>query len=233
MQFSKKELAEGKRVCFKLKELREQKKISKKQMSEKIRMSESLITALESCNFDELPFSVLYQKKMIRSYLKILDTDPEPYLQQFTFEELKPRQRKVDPKRVKTSPLFVPNYPVIFKVAGVSAFLLVFVSYLLFQVNRIVEPPALLVFSPETDFTTSNPTLLIQGKTDREAQIQINGNDIMNTEDGFFEETIHLTEGVNTIVFSSKKKHGKVTVETRHIVYKTEPTLTTEKITNL
>jgi ribosomal 50S subunit-recycling heat shock protein len=60
----------------------------------------------------------------------------------------------------------------------------------------------------------------VQGETEPEAQITINGQETKNSEKGQFKEEISLAEGVNTITFVVKKKHGKTTTETRHVVYK-------------
>ena len=94
MQFSKKDLKIGKRVCVRIKELREKQNISRFEMAKKLRLSETLLVALESCDFEKLPFDIVYQKKMIRSYLKVLDVKEDSYIQQFVFEELTPSQRK-------------------------------------------------------------------------------------------------------------------------------------------
>src|SRR3989339_709551 len=58
----------------------------------------------------------------------------------------------------------------------------------------------------------------IQGETDKESQLEVNGKEIKVNEQGKFNDVILLSNGVNTITLSTTKKHGKTTTVTRHVV---------------
>lgn len=225
MQFQRKEIKPTKRVCFRLKEAREKQGISLEDLSNRLRMSKKHLIALESCQFDALPFSAVYQKKLIRSYLGAIGLKPDGYVQQFVYEEMKPNISAPEPIETRARHLSMPNMPYICRLAGAGLIILLIGVYLSLQVKHIIDPPELVVFTPDQDMTTEEGMLKATGKTDKEAEILINGRQVMNNGQGFFEEEINLAEGVNTIMFTAKKKHGRETVEVRHVVYKKDRVL--------
>ena len=99
---------------------------------------------------------------------------------------------------------------------------LLLIIYLGLQVRNIIQPPKLLVYSPTDGYITDNYSLLVQGETGKEVQVSINGQVIMNSEEGKFEQKIDLSPGVNTIVVTAQKKHGKTSSITRYVVLKEE-----------
>ncbi len=220
MKFTNKKLTPTKRVCLRLKEAREARGMTLSEMSRQIRMSKEHIQALEACNFDALPFTGLYQKNFICSYIKALGMNPKEFVNQFVYEEMNPKkQATLLPKKKKYHFSF-PHLPLIIKASTIAIVFMACIGYLIFQVRQIVEPPNLAIYSPNNGQITTEGVTTVRGKTDPGVQIQINGRSVMKREDGFFEETIPLTNGVNTIMFSATKKHGKTTVETRHVIYK-------------
>lgn len=223
MELKTKKITPTKRVCFRLKEAREQHQISLSYMAKKLRMSEDHVLALESCRFDELPFAPIYQKNLIRSYLKILGMNPKHFIDQFVFEEMRPREKK-QTNTGNTHGLrwltVASDLPLIIRLATAVLIVGGVIGYLAIQVKHIVEPPSLAIYAPDDGMITNDPLIRVQGKTEREVQVQINGKNIMNSENGIFDEEITLSEGVNTLIFSAKRKHGKVTTETKHIIYK-------------
>ncbi len=226
MELTTKKITPPKRVCFRLKEARETRGISLAHMAKKLRTSEDHITALESCQFDNLPFSEIYQKNFIRSYIKILGLHPKHFIDQFVFEELRGQNAQKKKQQKKPFLSYLSDIPLIARFSVVMLLLITVVGYLALQVKHIVEPPNLAVYAPYDGMVTRAPLIRVQGKTESEVQVHINGKPIMNSKEGFFDEEISLSEGVNTLIFSAQKKHGKMTSETRHIVYKKEQQLT-------
>ena len=221
MKLTQTQLTPTKRVCFRLKEAREAKGISQSDMAQKIRMSREHIQALESCAFETLPFTTLYQKNFIRSYLKALGIAPQDFVNQFVCEEVVSKKQAI-PANVqqKMHSHSFHNMPRLVKTACIALICVGCVGYLVMQVKHIVDPPDLAIYTPENGTVTKEGTAIVRGKTDPGVEIQINGTSVMHKEDGFFETNIPLSDGVNTIIFSAKKKHGKTTEEIRHIVYK-------------
>lgn len=225
MQFRKKDIQQTKRVCFRLKDAREAAGLTREALAEKLRMSMKHIEALEDCRFHDLPFSAVYQKKMISSYLTAIGMDPQSFVQQFVYEEVKSTPATSETPRQSARYAHLPNLPFFFRTAGIAAVILSVGLYLFLQVKHIVEPPVLVVHTPSQDMTTRDDVLTVTGQTDREAAVLVNGQAVVSNEDGSFEEHITLAEGVNTIILTAKKKHGKETRAVRHVVYKKDQAL--------
>jgi len=219
--FIKKDLTPPERVCFRLRSLRKGKKISLEEMERKTRISKKYLQALEECRFHDVPFASVYQRNFVKSYVESLGVDPEPFLKQYIIEETVKEDKKPkieQEKEIQRSRWYI--FPSFLRFGLIVVPALILVGYLGWQVRRIVTPPSLTIYSPVEGFITQDNVLVVQGETEPEAQISINGQEIKNSEKGQFKEEISLVEGVNTITIVVKKKHGKTTTEARHVVYK-------------
>lgn len=219
--FVKKELTPPERVCFRLRALRQEKKVSLEEMEKRTHISKKYLQAMEECRFRDVPFACVYQRNFVKSYVEALGVDPEPFLKQYIIEETLKEDKK--PKTEHEKEIARSRWcllPVFLRLGLVVVPALILVSYLGWQVRRIVTPPKLTIYSPVEGFITQTGVTLVYGETESEAQVSINGQEIKNSEKGQFKEEISLAEGVNTITIVVKKKHGKTTTETRHVVYK-------------
>ena len=106
------------------------------------------------------------------------------------------------------------------RTALLGSFALLLTGYLGWQIQNTIAPPPLSLMGPDNGFITRDSTITLRGASAPAATIMINGQAIHSDDFGNFSEAIALTPGVNTIVIEAKKKHGKSTQETRHIVYK-------------
>lgn len=219
MNLTSKKLNPTKRVCLRLRDAREAAGVRLEMMARKLRIDKDHLVAIEACEFEKLPFAPVYQKNLIKSYIEALGRDPKSFVDQFVYEEVRTKKSKSQPIIRKQQ--FDSSYlPVVLRFVGMVSIVLVVIGYLIFQVKHIVEPPSLVIYTPEDGMITRDATITVHGKTDTQASIQINGKEVPGTEEGFFEEELTLSEGVNTVMFSAKKKHGKTTIMTHHIIYK-------------
>lgn len=228
--FTKKQLTPNKRICLRLAEARENQGMTVEEMAKKLRLSSEHITTIEECRFEDLPFATIYQKNIIKKYLQTLGIEPKAYLDQFVYEELSSLPEKTTPEFSKSSFRSL-NMPFLFRMTGVAAIFILLGSYFSLQVKRIVDPPTLVVYSPTADTPQYDKNITVKGKTDKEAQVFINGKEVMNNEQGEFQETVSLEEGVNEIQISAKKKHGKLTNETRYVMVRDDNRLSMERRT--
>lgn len=219
--FKKKQLEPCKRVCLRLKHLREERMISVSELATKTNISRLHIEAIEACDFKKLPDGVIYHKNFVRRYLEALDVDPTPYIKQFKEEEASALAPK---KKQKRQSYFVQfgNLPATIRLIGVFVLLFAITGYLGLQVKRIVEPPQLTVLSPQDGLVSTQEEVIVKGATEREAVVTINGEAIQNSEKGTFEQAINLSPGLNTITIMAQKKHGKTTQETIYLVLRDE-----------
>lgn len=215
--FSKKQLKPSKRVCLRLKEARVAANMTLTELSRRTKLSKKYLKALEECRFDAIPCAVIYKKNFIKRYAAALEINPQVLVKQFLDEEVvtkEEQKREVQP--VEKQRLY--NIPMAMQYVGIVAVLALCIGYLGLQVKRIVEPPQLSVYAPQNGQVTDEQTLFVYGEVEKEAEVQINGEEIVKNNAGQFKEELTLSPGINTIVVSAKKKHGKTTSETRHVI---------------
>lgn len=225
--FKKKQLTPTKRVCLRLKELREEKGVSLSELSKRTKICSRYLKALEECRFNDLPTAEVYQKNFVKNYVVALGLNPGPFLSQYNLEEKVKTKIKHPLKILKQN--WLNNLPFILRHAMVVLLVLGLVFYLGLQVKRIIEPPKLSLFSPQEGYITESGSLMVQGQTEKEARVYLNGKEIRNNEQGQFKELVDLSLGVNTITINVEKKHGKNTTVTRHVVLKESKSLSFNK----
>lgn len=221
--FQKKELTTTPRVCLRLKSVRDAKQLTLDQLSRKTNIAVMHLKAIEACDFDALPEGDIYRKHFVRRYAEALGVDADSYLSQFVEEErqVPPSQQEIRERRREMKTL-LSNVPATLRRCAAAVAVLVFVSYLGFQVKRIVQPPQLTLLSPVDGMVSQAEEVVVKGATEREARVTVNGEEIQNSEEGTFEQSIVLTPGLNTITVTAQKKHGKQIEETRYIVLRND-----------
>lgn len=207
------------RLGDQLKSKRENLKISLEEVSEKTRIPSKYIEALENSDFTKLPKTTAHRLAYVKEYANFLGLSPKLAVCQFTCEDgledsnyIPPRQ-EVRFSRFASISIFVRNTVLISAVVF-------FAAYLVWQVKGVLEPPRLMVYSPEEGFVIKDTKTTIVGETDKETHLSINGQAVMVSEAGKFETSIDLSAGLNTITIEATKKHGKTTTIVRHVVAK-------------
>lgn len=224
--FCPKKLTPPVRLGERLKTAREARGLSLTDLSDITHIPAEYLTALENSNYAKLPKARGYRSAYLRSCAVALGLNPDSCLHQFNREEGGDDITGLHPqKRLKISRFHSLSF--LFRNALIATFVLIFAGYLIWQVKGVLEPPRLTVFYPLEGALSSDLTALVQGETEKESRLSINGQEIMASEQGRFESIVDLSEGLNTITISATKKHGKTTTVTRHVVakapQKTEP----------
>jgi len=219
MNFESLPLEENKRVCLRLRDAREKQGIGLDTLAKRMKISMRYLKDLEKCQFDLIPFAPIYKRNLIKNYAKTLGLDPTPYLDQYKIEETPQTENDFSPPTQKGlgSTLNIPSIARIFSLLLIIGSVLCYIG---FQIKNIVDPPLLSIVSPREGLMTTSPQTSIKGITEKEIRIFINGNEIKTDESGNFEQLLDLQLGVNTIIVTAEKKHGKTTSETRHVTYK-------------
>lgn len=216
------------RVGERLKKAREQQRLNLDDIYKKSRIPLKYLEAIELGNFKELPQAKAHRLAYVREYAEALNLNPASFLYQFTQESNLTNYTPTHPRRaLKLWPF--NSLPNIFRNVAAAVLLLGFLGYLTWQVNGILQPPKLSVFTPADGYVSTKPVTLVQGETEKEVQLTVNGKDVMPNDNGRFEIAVDLSNGVNTITISAIKKHGKVTTITRHIIVKSNA-LTAEEM---
>jgi cytoskeletal protein RodZ len=207
------------RVGERLKKAREEQQLSLDDIYKKTRIPLKYLETIELGRFKELPQAKAHRLAYIREYAEALNLNPASFLYQFSCESDLANYTTSHPRR--TIKLWAFNsLSNVFRRVAVAILLLGFLGYLTWQVNGILQPPKLAVFTPADGYISSKLIALVQGQTEKEVRLTVNGKDIMPNNNGRFEIPVDLSNGVNTITISAIKKHGKVTTITRHVIVK-------------
>lgn len=224
-EFTVKQLSQASRVCYRLKEAREQAGIDIEDIVHKTKLQRHYIEALENCEFDTLPYGETYRRQFIKSYLKAIQVNPNSFIFQYNSEEA---ATPVTEHPTTAKRQHFHNLPAYLRIGSLIVGALLMIGYLGWQVKHIVEPPEMVLHNPPNGFVTTDGALLVQGETNKEVFIKINGKDVPNNGSGQFEERLDLSPGVNTITISAKRKYGKSKIITRHVVFREGQKLTSE-----
>lgn len=216
------------RIGERLKKTREEQQSSLDNISQKTRIPLKYLEAIESGRFKELPQAKAHRLAYVREYAEALNLNPASFLYQFSQEADLINYKPVHPKRGLKLWAF-KSLSNVFRNVAVAALVFGFLGYLVWQVNGILQPPKLSVFTPADGYISNKLVALVQGETEKEVRLTVNGKDIMPNDKGRFEIPVDLSNGVNTITISAIKKHGKITTVTRHVIVKSNA-LSTEQL---
>jgi transcriptional regulator with XRE-family HTH domain len=217
--FCVKNLEPLRRVGERLKKTREEQNLSLEDIFNLTRIPLKYLEAIEAGRFQQLPQAKAHRLAYVREYAEALHLNPASILYQFSQEADLNNYAPVHPVRVlKLWPL--NSLSNIFRHIAIGVLLIGFVSYLAWQVKGVLQPPKLYVYTPIDGYISNKLGALVQGETEKEVRLTVNGKEAMLNNQGKFELPIDLSNGINTITISAIKKHGKTTTVTRHIIVK-------------
>lgn len=204
-----------------LKEERERKIYTLDEVEKATKIRKDFLIFLEKDEFSKLPPTTFVQG-FIKNYGKFLGLDAEKllaiYRREFSDAKHPPRilesfSNPIDAKKFKITPA---------KFIGSVVFILVlvFFGYLWFEYKFLIDAPYLEVSTPLDQQSVQEESILISGRTDPEARVSINEQDIEVSVEGKFSQEIKLSDNVNNLVISSTSKSGKVTKIERTVILK-------------
>lgn len=204
-----------------LKGERERKFYTLDEIEQATKIRKELLQALEADQYSKLPPPTFVQG-FIKNYGKFLGLDSNKLLAIFRreFSEGKNPPRildsfanPLDKKRFKITPARVLSILVLGLIS-------IFFGYLWFEYRFLVGGPFLEVSQPVNQLTVSSPSIQVIGRTDAEAKVSINDQEIQVDPAGKFEQEIKLSDNVNTIVITATTKNGKQSKEERTVFLK-------------
>ncbi len=205
-----------------LKEAREAKLYSLEDVEKHIKIRRELLEALEQNDYSKLPPPTFIQG-FIKNYGKFLGLDANKLLAVFRrdFESKKHPPVVMESfsnplgksSRFRLTPSRV--------IAGIVVLIiLLFFGYLWFEYRQFVGAPDLVVTSPQDQQTVEIPTVVVNGKTDSEAKVAINSQDVGTDKDGSFHEELKLSSSTNKIIITSTGKFGQTAKVERTVFVK-------------
>lgn len=199
----------------KLRSARLKKNWSLTDVAKHLSIKEEYLKSIEDNRPDQLPAG-LYGKSFIKKYAHLLKLDCQELISdwedQSGRETEDPFSRKIITRRqFIVFPKLIRNFLIILAVA-------VCFLYLISYFRDIVLPPKMEITYPETNLSLNATNLTISGITELETEVRINGEIVLNNNNGHFEQNINLKKGLNNIVIKAKKKYSQEKVITRQIL---------------
>ena len=202
---------------------RQQKGLSAENAAKKIQLNPRYIKDLEKNNYQALPADI-YTINMLKNYAELLDLNPNTVIDFFYKEKKTYHQTRLKKKDSKPSWqkrfLNVFLNPKILKYLAVSICIILIIGYLGWEVNKIISPPRLVLFSPPKNFITDKNRVEINGKTEKEVNLTINERPLLSDQNGNFSLNLDLQKGLNIIKISAQKKHSKDQTVYRQVIVK-------------
>lgn len=204
-----------------LKEERERKFFSLDEIEKVTKIRKELLQALEAGQYTKLPPSTFVQG-FIKNYGKFLGLDTEKLLAVFRreFSEGKNPPQVLDSLRNPIKDKRFRLTPTRVLISMIFALVITFFVYLWFQYRFLVGSPFLEVTQPIDQLTTTTAEVVISGRTDPEAKVSINEQEIFVDQMGKFSQTIKLSDDVNNIAVAAISKSGKRTSIQRTVFLK-------------
>lgn len=189
-----------------LKQAREEKFYTIEEVEKATKIRKELLEALEQGNYAKLPPTTFVQG-FIKNYGRFLGLDSEKLLaifrREFSDQRHPPRildsfTNPIGKRGIRFTPTGVLSSTIIILI-------FFFFIYLWFQYRFLVGTPFLQVDQPSDQETFATAQIQIVGKTDPEAKVSINNQEISVDANGRFSQEIKLTETANKITITSSK----------------------------
>lgn len=204
-----------------LKQTREAKFYTLEEVEKATKIRKGLLQALEEDGWEKLPPPTFVQG-FIKNYAKFLGLENEKLLaifrREFSDKKNPPKVMEawtnpVDKKKLRVTPAKVLSSVII-------GIVITFLIYLWFEYRFLVGNPFLEITSPNNHIAAETETIKVFGKTDPEAKVMINNQEVGVDAAGNFSEELRLTQLENTITITATNKYNKTTTQTRTVFLK-------------
>ena len=176
----------------------------------------------------------VYTKIFLKGYGKFLGFDTKTLLELFRNERgrITAKEKNFLPqKQHPTSSLSLDHFfitPKRIQAAILLSLVFSLMMYFGMEVKKIIAPPSLSLRSPQEGFVTTEHQVTVNGVTEKEVTLRINGKNVSADINGNFKDTLDLQEGLNVLTIIGAKKYSKEKMITRRIIVlpKDRPTAT-------
>jgi len=197
-----------------MKKVREERRLSLVEISRNIRVQVKYLEYLENGDYVKLPAQV-YVKGFLRNYAVFMGINSQNLIRQYEREQkIQQNIKKEVFEKNEIRPIKFSSFIVTPKKIMVSlGLLVVFLGfiYLYKQINNFVSTPRLSVMTPTDGISVESRTVRVAGVAEKGAQLFINDQSILVSEEGKFSEDIDLREGLNSITVVARNKFEKET----------------------
>ncbi len=203
----------------KLHHLRKEARLTLSELAQKTKIQKIYLKAFEANDFQNLP-APMYTRNYLKTLVRVLGGNEAYYLDQFEQERGTCDVKKHQPtfrKRARATTFFVASR---FVHVGIFLFFVgVLASYIGFEIKTIISAPSLQIVSPIDGYQTSDATIIVKGKTEKGARIQINGSNVLLSQDGSFEKEVALERGLNVLQIEGAKRYSHLATQYRRVIF--------------
>jgi transcriptional regulator with XRE-family HTH domain len=226
-RYQPKETVETITAGYCLRRRRDEMQLSLKEIGQRLGIKEEYLNNLESGNYKDLPPQV-YVRGFIKSYADLLGIDGGQLIKIYNREmSFLSEDAGEKPAENAAGKFDLRDYLVITPKLLTLAFSLVVLGglgyYFYHQVNSFNSKPYLYVDSPASDEVVKEKDLLVQGKTEKDALLQINGQDVSVGGDGDFSQKVTLSAGRNHLLIEARNRFNKTDQRAMDIIYDEPP----------
>ncbi len=205
-------------VAEQLRRSRQARGIKLEDAAKRLNIQKRYLEALEKKHYAMLPKGV-YGRNFLREYAIFLGLDPAPLVEHFLRESGgKPAPDGDLFERQVVSRRHLLALPQLLKNAIIGVLIIACLGYLGFLLKNIFEPPFLRIDYPPDNLVTAESQLAISGQSEPETDITMNGQPVLADKQGVFKREIYLSEGLNTLTITAKKKYGRTASASRQVL---------------
>jgi cytoskeletal protein RodZ len=199
----------------KLRNLRSERRISLNDVSRNTKIQLKYLEYLEEGNYKKLPVDV-YVKGFLRSYAEFLGVDEKILIRLYEKEKgIKINLEKASGDNFeKKESINMAPFLITPKIITVAIGLLITAGlffYLYREVGNFANTPKLIILSPNQNEIEESNSVVVNGISDKDANIFINDQPILVSDEGKFSENIALQSGTNPINIKAVNRFGKET----------------------
>jgi len=200
---------------------------SRREAATRMKIPERYIAFFEDGAYDKLPEDV-YSKIYLKVYCKFLGLDSPTMVNLYRQERSRfaAGQRSAAEPATRHPAKAVPaialvTTPHLLRNIFLSLLAAGLVAYLGWAIQNIVAAPAISLSSPTEGLMTSDSEIWVEGRTEREIALRINGKYVAPDDNGNFRDKLTLQDGWNEIRVVGAKKHSKEAIITRRVFVRT------------
>lgn len=190
-----------------LKNTRERKKISLRDVEKHIKIRERFIIALEEDRWNIFT-SKIYIMGILKNYARFLSLDEQKILAFFRREYEKKDDVRFK-ERISGRYISSDSKKTIFM--GFIILGIIFIFYFAFQLYQYIKPPKIEILSPTINVFKRESTITIVGKTEKEALVTILGERVYQNKEGIFEYILPLKQKNTVLSIEVVGANGKKT----------------------
>lgn len=173
-----------------LKNTRERKKLTLRDVEKHIKVREQFVKALEEDRWNVFT-SKIYIMGILKNYARFLSLDEQKILAFFRREYEKKEDVRFK-ERISGNYLSSDSRKTV--LAGFIVLFLLFLVYFSYQIYQYMKPPTVEILSPKVTTFRRDATITIVGKTEKEAVVTILGERVYQNKDGVFEYVLPLKQ---------------------------------------